>query len=161
MTQSELKELLYYDSLTGKFTWLASTNKKIVIGTRAGSRKITGYREIKVNNERFTEHQLAWLYVYGYIPTEIDHIDHNRSNNILTNLREVTHIVNCKNRSKQVNNVSGFTGVCFYTRTGKWEAKIKVKGKTIHLGSYTDKVDAIKARQEANVKYAYHANHGS
>ena len=82
-----------------------------------------------------------------------DHIDRNPLNNRKDNLRPATATENARNRSKQNNNTSGFIGVCLSKNKSKWKASIMIDGKTIYLGTFVDKNDAIKARLEAESKY--------
>jgi len=108
----------------------------------------------------YLAHRLAWFYVYGEFPTMIDHIDGNRTNNKISNLRQVSSKENQCNLTIAANNTSGITGVSFSKERSKWEAKIQIDGKTIHLGRYLDKEDAILARKQGEVKYEFHKNHG-
>jgi hypothetical protein len=82
-----------------------------------------------------------------------DHIDKNELNNIRSNLRECTHQQNDFNRGLYSNNTSGVTGVGWHKKCKKWKAAIMIDGKTIHLGVFVDKNDAIKARLNAEAKY--------
>lgn len=83
----------------------------------------------------------------------IDHINNNRGDNNLKNLRWCTYGENQYNRTIGKNNKSGTKGVSFDKSTNKWIAHIKLNGKKKHLGYHIDKEDAIKARQEASKKY--------
>ena len=76
----------------------------------------------------------------------IDHIDNDKLNNKVTNLRYATHIENNQNRSMRKDNTSGIKGVTFIKRYNKWQAQIKINGKNIYLGSFDNKDEAIKAR---------------
>lgn len=98
----------------------------------------------------------------GPIPEgyEIDHLDHDPSNNRLNNFRLVLGKENAKNRPKNKNNTSGYTGISWGKGRGKWSVTIMVNYKTIHLGRFDNLEDAIKARQEAEIKYGFHPNHG-
>jgi len=87
---------------------------------------------------------------------EIDHINGNRSDNRLCNLREATHQQNCMNRSRALNNKSGYVGVSWHSKGNKWQAHISVAGKSIYLGLFENVEDAHNARIEA-AKKAYGA----
>ena len=162
ITQAELKELLDYNPDSGVFTWKVKPAKCIRVGSEAGCLSTTtGYIVIGIKGKLYQAHRLAWLYVYGCWPKhQIDHINHNRSQNAINNLREATHTENQRNRSANKNNSSGCCGVQRYKRTGKWQAYIKPGEKIIHLGYFNKKEDAITARQEADIKYGFHENHG-
>ena len=77
-----------------------------------------------------------------------DHIDRNPSNNDYRNLRWATYLENSRNKSKQSNNTSGCVGVCWHKKANKWEVRIKVNGKSIHIGYYVDIEYAKRARAE-------------
>lgn len=163
MDQRELKSELYYNKETGAFTWKVSNNNRIKVGDEAGSiSKRNGYIQIKIKKRLYRAHRLAWLYVYGVMPTkEIDHIDHDRTNNKISNLREVTRQQNSKNTKIRSDNKSGVTGVNWNKKTFKWYARIHDEsGCEEHLGYFNNFDEARQARLKAESKYNYHANHG-
>jgi len=84
---------------------------------------------------------------------DIDHIDRDSLNNTCENLRFATRSGTCQNKSKQRNNTSGIPGVSWYKITGKWQAKIKVNSKNIHLGYFDDIIEAAEVYKEASLKY--------
>jgi hypothetical protein len=155
----QVREFLEYRD--GNLYWRVSLNRRISVGDRAGSFcKVRGYIVVKVNGESFLAHRLIWVIVHGAWPDQIDHINHVRHDNRLENLREATLQENCKNKSMQSNNTSGVMGVVWDKENKKWIARIKVKGKQINLGRYTDKVAAKAKRKMAEVIYGFHPNHG-
>jgi hypothetical protein len=83
----------------------------------------------------------------------IDHIDHNKLNNMKSNLRICTNQQNNMNASKRKDNTSGVIGVCWYKANEKWMARIKLNSKDIHLGYFDSLEDAAQARKEAEIKY--------
>jgi len=94
------------------------------------------------------------------IDGQIDHINGDRCDNRLLNLRVVSPQVNAMNRSNRSDNTSGCLGVCWHPSTQKWRARIKVMGKQKSLGLFAEKIDAICARKDAEKKYGFHRNHG-
>ncbi len=163
LTQKYLKEILNYNPNTGIFTWKLSKALRVNKGDIAGGIDNHGYGRIGVDGKSYRKHKLIWLYVYGKFPkdgNEVDHINHDKIDNRLVNLREVTRSENQRNRTRQKNNTSGFTGVYFHTTKNKWNAKIRNSGKNIHLGYFEKIKDAIKARKKAIIKYGFHPNHG-
>ena len=161
MTQERLKEVLEHDGDTGEFAWKVSGNGRRK-GMMAGTLNSSGYRQIKIDGKRYMAHRLAWLYIYGEFPEhQIDHIDHDKANNRIENLRSVTHQENARNSSLSKNNSSGINGVSWHKVKHKWQAQITIDSKKIHLGYFTDLDQAITARKEANIKYNFHSNHGS
>jgi hypothetical protein len=160
ITQEGLKELLDYNEESGVFLWKASSNGRVKVGDRAGSVTNRGYSRISIGGKRYLSHHLAFLFVHGFIPKEIDHIDGNRSNNAIANLREVTRSENCKNMKRSSRNKSGVTGVSFNKKLSKWRADICVNGKAIYLGAFEEFLKAKEARLQAEIKYGFHENHG-
>ena len=162
ITQKELKKVLHYDADTGKFTWLKARNSRIKAGDIAGGIDRYGYIRIKINGNKYLAHRLAFLYMTGkFPPDEVDHINHLRADNRFVNLRHATRVENSRNKSMQLNNKSGFTGVSWHERTSKWIANIIINGNQKHLGYFTDINDAIEARKKANIEHEFHENHGA
>jgi hypothetical protein len=99
-------------------------------------------------------HRIAWLLYYGKWPKDqIDHINGDKSDNRIVNLREATNSQNGKNLKLSINNKTGVTGVAFDRQTQKWRAYIRVNFKMINLGRYMDFEDAVIARKSAEKKY--------
>jgi len=159
--QKSLKELLCYNPLTGVFTWKSKVqNSPANIGDTAGY-DVKGYTMMSIHDSRYYAHRLAWLWKHGEFPTfEIDHINHNRKDNRICNLREVKHIDNCRNCSMNSNNTSGATGVYFNKITKLWLANITVNKVRKYIGEYSNKADAIRARKSYEEYYGFHKNHG-
>lgn len=101
-------------------------------------------------------HRVVWALHYGEWPDFIDHVNRDRSDNRVSNLRSVPMTENMKNKPLYKNNSSGVNGV-FWSEKGKsWCARIA----DTHLGSFVTKQDATAARKSAEVEHAYHQNHG-
>lgn len=162
LTQKRLKELLYYDSEAGLFTWIKSgSGRRINLIAGHAHKETCGkeYIQIVINGINYRAHRLAFLYMNGSLPKhETDHIDGNGLNNIFSNIKEVTKAENNKNKRRPSNNTSGCIGVG--RNKGKWIAYIKINQKMIHLGYFVTKFAAVYARHEANIKYSFHQNHG-
>lgn len=154
-----LKEHYTYCKDTGLFFHAKSKLNGASIGDIAGT-KVKGYISISINGKRYKAHKLAWLYEFGRFPDNIDHINGNKSDNRIENLREVSHADNMRNRKKPVNNKSGTIGVFYRKDTNKWRAVIVIDGVKVSLGSFSKLEDAIEVRKEAEIKYGYHINHG-
>ncbi len=162
ITQAELKENLYYNPKTGDFTRLASHSNRTKVGDIAGTLDCYGYSVVMVKGSIYKAHRLAWFIIYGAWPKDqIDHINHNKSDNRIVNLREADSRENHRNCPMQKNNISGCCGVSWVKRDKVWRAQIKIDGTIISLGSYTDKFEAICARKSADNKYGFHENHGA
>lgn len=141
ITQEYLKSLLEYNPETGVFRWLVK-RKGIRDYDNAGSINNYGYNIIVIDGVKYKAHRLAWLYINGVIPDEIDHIDRNKSNNAFNNLRECTHSQNMANQAAE--NV--------YQHRDKFLASVKHNGKIIYGGTHATyeeaKAVAIKMKQE-------------
>jgi len=162
LTQKYLKSILDYDSTTGIFLWKETRSQRARIGDQAGTVDKYGYNVINIDGYPRRAHRLAWLYVKGHWPNgDIDHINQSKYDNRIDNLRDVDHAVNGRNQLINKNNTSGFAGVCWNKKSKKWEASIMVNYKTMHLGRFTNKEDAINARKQANIKHNFHPNHGT
>lgn len=148
ITAELLRTILRYDQDTGDFYWLKARSKGRV-GMLAGSKNSRGYILIRFFKRGWPAHRLAWLYVYGKWPDgEIDHIDRNKTNNRLANLRDTSHTGNSQNRIDALsNNKSGLLGVTrdHRCRAKPWRASIKVGGNSIHIGMYQTKEEAHQA----------------
>ena len=153
----EFKSLLAFDSATGEFKWIARPSMRMAfrkVGARAGALGSSGYRYIKYQGRLYREHRLAYEFMFGPVPQgmEIDHVNGDRADNRIVNLRLATHqqnLANCKNRK---NNTSGRKGVNRHI-DGRWRAKITVDGKTLHLGLFHRIDDASAAYARASTKY--------
>lgn len=156
-----VRELLAYDPETGIFTWRERPRSYFTSlrnqnawnarnsGVRAGSVNAIGYRSMRIGKKAFLEHRLAWLYVYGRMPIEIDHINGVRSDNRIANLRECTRAENSQNHSIKRNNKSGVVGVSWSTSDKRWIAQIAANGARYRIGAFLSKDDAREAYLEA------------
>lgn len=162
ITQDRIKTLVVYMPETGLMYWreregMKAWNKRFS-GKKVGA-NIHGYIRAPFDGVFHPIHRMAWLYVYGVYPEgEIDHINGEKSDNRITNLRDVSHACNGRNQKKSKSNTSGFMGVS--KSHGKWIAFITVNRERIWLGRFRDKSDAVKARREAEKEYGFHENHG-
>jgi|15BtaG_2_1085339.scaffolds.fasta_scaffold00099_15 hypothetical protein len=160
ITQDTVEKLLRYNAVTGEFHWKKSSGSKSA-GSVASHVGKLGYVQIRIDGVLYYAHRLAWLVSHGCFPTaQIDHINHNRSDNRLCNLREVSHAENQRNKGMNSRNKSGVTGVFWDFVNNKWKAQIKFEGKVVNLGRFSAKTDAIAARTAAEAKANYHPNHG-
>ena len=151
LTVDRLRELLNYDPDTGVFTWRVA-RKKCSVGAIAGCLS-GGYIAVMVEGRYYRCHRLAWCHFYGVWPErEIDHINLVKSDNRISNLREVSSSQNKQNKPKQANNTSGFKGVSWHKRDSRWQAKIMLNGKLHFLGMFDIPEDASAAYEDAALK---------
>jgi hypothetical protein len=148
----QLAQLLSYNSETGELFWNQGTRYYKGV---AGGKRPDGYWYITHKGKKFCAHRVAWFIQYGWLPDQIDHINMDRSNNKIANLRAATNTENAANRSLQTNNTTGFKGVSFYKANGKFQAKITSGNKLKHLGYFEKAEEAARAYEIAARK-----NHG-
>lgn len=142
----ELKKHLTYDSETGLFTW----NKN---GKRAGSYKKGGYVSICINKRFYQAHRLAWLYICGEWPNGvIDHINMDKHDNSLKNLRDITQAENLQNSKSHSGSIYG-KGVYWYKRCKRWRVKITLNGEIVTSKYFVSIIDARLHAIEVYKKY--------
>lgn len=149
-----LRSQLSYNLETGEFWWKVPAQGRNRSKPAGHISKSTGYRSILIKagtkTRPFVAHRLAWFYVYGIWPKHyLDHIDRNRSNNHISNLREASHSENQMNRTKQAKATSSFLGVSRRAGNKKWKAQIKIYGKVKHIGCYDSEIEAAIAYNQA------------
>ncbi len=158
LTQQYLKEIIHYNPKTGLFKW--TSEKKYANSHTIGYTNPYGYHSIMIDGRNFPAHRLAWLYVYGiFPPNQVDHINHDKLDNRISNLRAVTNQDNQRNR-RFTGNSSGFMGVYWDKARSKWKTQIKVNQVVVNLGRYDDITEAISMRLTAEDHYGFHSNHG-
>lgn len=160
-----LRQLLRYEPDTGRLFWKERSNNPQFSARHAGKEAIVSVRHGYLCGEIFnipvSAHRVAFAIYYGKHPDgEVDHINGNRSDNRITNLRAVTRTINARNMKKSSANKSGVTGVSFFKAGRKWQARIMDCGKYRHLGYFQSFDDAVAARKNAEVMIGYHPNHG-
>lgn len=152
LTQNELKEVLSYDPDTGLFKWRLTLSNSRTAGKIAGVID-KGYIIIKINKVKYGAHRLAFLYMKGAIPFEVDHINMVRHDNRWLNLRPATRSQNMCNRKSFRNNMSGQKGVYWVEREQRWVAYIQKDKKRYCLGYFKDLSEAKTAYDSAALKY--------
>ena len=132
-----------------------------IAGSIAGALQPDGYYTVRVKRKTYPVHRVIFAMLYGYVPDQVDHIDGNRGNNRIENLRAATAITNGYNRKNSINNTSGTKGVTWHISNKKWQVRINVDGKRKALGYYNDLEMAELVAVEARNKYhGEYANHG-
>lgn len=158
LTQSYLHECFTYGG-TGHLYWKI---KKGIYkpGDRAGS---VGdiYSKIKLDQKTYKVHRLVFLFFHGYLPVEVDHIDGNKDNNRIDNLRAATREQQGYNTKTPVTNKSGVKGVSWNASHNKWEARLKCNNKKLFLGYFKELDEAREVIRKARELYhGEFANHG-
>lgn len=154
---------LSYDPINGTFTWKLrdTTNADWRIKTwnsrYAGKQCINldkqGYAFIRCNGKVIKAHRLVFLIENGFLPAEVDHINGNKSDNRISNLRPATDTQNRWNSGKRYNNKSGWKGVCWNKDRGKWQAQISIDKKRTTIGYFDDVKDAAEEFIFASLKH--------
>ena len=161
LTVDLLNELFEYGKETGKLYWKVARQRGNV-GDEVGCDNGRGYLVTRINNKNYRLHRVIFLMHKGYLPKTLDHVNGDRADNRIENLRAVTRSQNQHNRKLNKNNTSGYKGVSFNARLKLWKASICLEGKRIHLGCYKtpEEADEVvrKAREELHGAFAHHGD---
>ena len=156
ITQSRLHEL--FDYKDGNLIWKVAKAAKLKVGDIAGYLDICGYIVIGVDYKIYRAHRLIYLYHNGYLPLYLDHIDGNRSNNKIDNLRSATISQNQMNRKLSTRNTSGTKGVVWDKRSKRWVVRVVAESKEYFFGYFEDKElaksVAIKATNKIHKEFS-------
>lgn len=144
LSYDRLLEVLQYDFDVGIFIWKIKISNRTIIGSEAGNIDIsTGYRRIQIDGKRYQAHRLAWFYITKEWPhTTLDHIDNNKNNNTICNLRLCTETDNQHNKPSY-NNTTGFKGVSKHIG-GKFVASFSHNRYTYYCGIYMSAEEAFE-----------------
>jgi hypothetical protein len=166
ITQEYLKSAVEYNPETGEFFWkyrkdMPKQWNSVWAGKKVKGRKCKqGYLDIRICNKRYGAHRLAFLYMHGWLPKEVDHKNCHgpKDDNRIQNLRNATRMQNENNKGIKKNNTSGFKGVCWHKSAGKWMSRIRVGSKRINLGLFDCPAAASFSYQVAS--NIYHGDFG-
>lgn len=152
ITQDFLKSRLKYDEITGIFTWIFRNSNRIKIGDRAGALGVDGYIYIRINDILYKSHRLAFLYVYGYLPEEVDHINMIKDDNRICNLRDSNKSKNGWNKKVRSDSKSGHKGVHYDKEINKYQAKIMANKISYFIGRFDTIEEAAAAYEKAAIE---------
>ena len=161
-----LRQRLRYDPETGKLYWRVHEGAYRGWNTKHAGRETrgshsAGYANLTLDGVKHLAHRIAWAVHHGAWPVDqIDHINGDRRDNRIVNLRVVSHAENCKNAACPKNNTSSVMGVAWVPRRQKWISRIMVRGVHKFVGYYDTIDEAAAARKNAEVQYGFHDNHG-
>lgn len=174
LTYAQVASLIKCDPATGKLVWLerkplptqsparvAAWNDRYAGKEAFTSTNSGGYRSGRILGRDFRAHQVVWMMAYREWPDgEVDHINGDRSDNRLDNIRLVDRSTNMRNIRRPKTNTSGAIGVSWNKVAQKWEAHIQISGRKKHLGLFGSVAEARSARLLASKRYGFHDNHG-
>lgn len=156
ITYERATQLFLLDFEEGVLYWKIQRHGPSKIGGRAGGLGTCGYMVVTADSQRYKTHRIIWLLKYGYLPEcEIDHIDRNKLNNSISNLRLAPNngADNMQNKNTYKNNASGVPGVWWRKEISKWRVFISIGGKRIWIGNYEDFFEAVCVRKSTEIKY--------
>ncbi|CAL9956551.1 HNH endonuclease [Vibrio phage D85] len=164
ITRDIVRSLIDYDPNTGLFTWTSSYGKR-KLGDTAGAVRFNesgkSYLEITILGVTFKAHRLAFLFVTGDMPEQVDHDNGDGLDNRWVNLNSANKFINAKNQRLKDTNTSGIPGVGYEKNKKLWRVRINVDGVRVSLGRTKDFFKACCMRKSAELKYGYNRNHGS
>ncbi len=146
MEHIDLLELISYNADNGEFSW-KKRRRGVRTGIALGTDNGFGYKRITVSGNSYYAHRLAWFFCHGEWPKgEIDHINGDKSDNRIANLRDISRQGNAQNKTKsQSNNKNKTLGVSWHKGAGKWQAHICIYKKRKYLGLFDDVKEAENA----------------
>ena len=147
LTQEEAHRLFEYKD--GVLYWKIKPAKRVSVGDVAGWRNDKGYQNIVIKGKQWGIHKVIFLMHKGYMPTLIDHIDNNSSNNKIENLREADKTKNSLNAKIRTDNTSGCKNVNWQSQKNKWQVRLCINKKAVSFGLYKDLELADLVAQEA------------
>jgi len=142
-----------FEVVDGELIRKIRTNNRVNIGDVAGTSTTGGYKRVNIARKLYLNHRLVFLMGNGYMPKYVDHINGNRSDDRLENLREISHGDNNRNGHKQVNCSSKYRGVVYDKSRNRWKAQANKNSKHVNIGRFHDEIFAANAVDVFNRKY--------
>ena len=168
LTQKICRELLDYDEMTGTFFWkyrqrhwFKSDRSFSVFNARFPGRVAfsscdsDGYPQTKLLGRLYRAHRVVWLWVHGTKPIVVEHINHDRADFRLANLKAGTSLTNARDKALSANNTSGQTGV--FRAGSSWIVQIQDE----YLGSFADYDEACAERLAEQIERGFAPRHGA
>ena len=143
--QARLHKAFIYDPASGAFLHRANGVHKTAMANAASKNKITGYMTLRFDGGNVYAHRMAWVYLYGEYPDRIDHINGDRADNRIANLRSVTQSGNLQNLTNRPQRSNPYLGVSQCKKTGRFEAYIQIQGRKKSLGRHATPEEAHQA----------------
>ena len=157
LSQEKLKSIFEYDPVTGVMRWKESRSNMIK-NSIAGSIHSSGYKVVTIESGSYKMHRIIWIMLFDNIPNGfyIDHINGNKIDNRLENLRLATNSQNQQNRPAPKNSSSGYRGVTWHKQMQQWMARIGHHGQRTTIGFFNTAEDAYEAYKKEAVKLFTH-----
>lgn len=144
--KKRLEEIVSYNPETGVFYWKNLKNKNKKFGAEVKSKEKEGYIVINHKGKQYRAHRIAWLFYYGYMPIKgIDHINRDKTDNRIANLRLANDSQNAANVGLNKNNKTGVPGIFWCKKSSKWRLRTIFMGNRVELGRFKTKEEAAKA----------------
>lgn len=157
--KNKLFELFEYRD--GNLYWKIKSGQRINVGSKVGYKSKDGYIKTSIKGKSYSLHRLIFFMHYGFLPKIVDHIDNNKENNKIENLRQANYFENSQNKKLGKSNTSGIKNVRWSKQRNKWLVEIDCNNKRIYLGGFKDlelaQLVAVEARDKYHGKYAKNA----
>lgn len=159
---SHWHDVFQYEPSTGNLINRYTRGRRAKVGAVVGHCRSDGYVQIGFQGNKYLAHRVIMEMINGPIPDgmQIDHINGVRDDNRQCNLRLASHSENMRNQKRRINNTTGYTGVDWFKRDGKYRAQIKTEGLTKYLGLFDTAEEAHQAYLAAARELGFHENHG-
>jgi hypothetical protein len=149
-----------FDYKDGQLYWKKGSRNGIKPGTKAGVYHSSGYLVIRIFGKRYRTHRLIFMMHHGQYPVCVDHIDGNKLNNHIENLRGCDHNQNMHNRKISSNNKSGIKGIIWHKSAKKWWPQLMINSKRLNLGMYDDlELAELVIKEARNLYHGDFARH--
>lgn len=149
-SRKELNARFIYNARSGKLYWGVRPSKAVHVGREAGSLHPQGYVMVQWRGKIYAAHRLIWKMVHGKEPDTVDHINGDKADNRMCNLRSVSRTENLQHKRKvRSDSTTGLLGVSYRKDCNKYQAKLRRDGVTQHLGTFATPEEAHAAYVQA------------
>jgi len=159
----EMKDALEYDEEAGCLRWIKTINSRAIKGNIAGTTLNTGYIRLRYKGQNHRVHRIIFYLCHGYVPKFIDHLNGDKTDNRIENLREATPSENQCNVGLTSKNTSGVKGVTWCDSLKKWRCRMYLQKESRSFGCYRDFFEACcaihSARNRLHGEFVYHGTH--
>ena len=159
LTQAQVLDL--FDYKDGNLYWRKALSNSVRIGAKAGRQDKHLYTRVGIGGKLYWLHRIIFLYHHGFIPSEVDHINMDPTDNRIENLRAATRSQNMQNRKCRADTKSGAKNIFWNSSVNKWQVRMRINGKSAHIGVFEDieiaKFVASEYRDKYHGAFARHA----